>query len=363
MPVTELRAGVIIGSGSASFEMLRYLVEVLPVMVTPKWVSTRCQPIGVADVIDLLVRATGQVDGPSACYEVGGPDVVTYAQMMATFAEVAGLRRRWLLPVPLLTPRLSSLWVGLVTPVPVPLARELVESLVNEVVVEEGRSGCDAFSVSPTGLRQAIVEALAAGDGSSPPAPTTTERSAFHPIATDPAWSGGTVLRDVRWRRVAATPTTLFDTLTEIGGAKGWYAGQWLWWVRGRLDQLVGGPGLRRGRGPTLAVGDPLDFWRVEDLVPGRRLRLRAEMRLPGDAWLTWDIAPDGPGRGSPRRQCSARGGCWDGSTGPRWPRSTGSSSPACSTDWRPTPNGGAGSRRPAPNGWGPPYARASSGR
>ena len=294
--VVELRAGVIIGSGSASFEMLRYLVEVLPVMVTPRWVETRCQPIAISDVVDLLVAAVTREDDVGGVYEVGGPDVVSYAQMMGLYAETAGLGRRRLIRVPLLTPGLSSHWVGLVTPVPVPLARELVESLVNEVVVT-GRSAAEAFGTAPMGLRESIGRALAATqEGNVPTSFTNADLVVFRPTPTDPPWSGGTVLRDVRSATTTAAPELIFSVLTGIGGARGWYSGRWLWRLRGLVDQLLGGPGLRRGRRATVHVGDALDFWRVEDLVPGRCLRLHAEMRLPGEAWLSWDLEPCGPG-------------------------------------------------------------------
>jgi uncharacterized protein YbjT (DUF2867 family) len=294
--VVELRAGVIIGSGSASFEMLRYLVEVLPIMVTPRWVETKCQPIAIADVIDLVVAAVTREGTPGGIYEVGGPDVVTYAEMMAMYAETAGLARRRLIRVPLLTPGLSSHWVGLVTPVPVPLARELVESLVNEVTVQE-RAASVAFAMEPMTLRDAIGRALAATqEDNIPTSFVDADLVVFRPVATDPEWSGGTVLKDVRQVEAAVGPEEMFRCLEQIGGKKGWYAGEWLWRLRGILDQLCGGPGLRRGRRATLAVGDALDFWRVEDLVPGRRLRLHAEMRLPGEAWLTWDLEAAGSG-------------------------------------------------------------------
>ncbi len=290
--VVELRAGVIIGSGSASFEMLRYLVEVLPVMVTPRWVETRCQPIAIADIVNLLVDAVGRAGDPGGVYEVGGPDVVTYAEMMATYADIAGLARRRLIRVPLLTPGLSSHWVGLVTPVPVPLARELVESLVNEVTVQ-GRPASEAFSISPMGLREAIRRALAATrDDNVPTSFVDADLVHFRPATTDPDWSGGTVLKDVRSAVATADPDQVFACLEQIGGEKGWYSGEWLWRVRGVTDQLLGGPGLRRGRRATLRVGEALDFWRVEDLAQGRRLSLHAEMRLPGEAWLSWDLEP-----------------------------------------------------------------------
>lgn len=294
--VVELRAGVIIGSGSASFEMLRYLVEVLPVMVTPRWVETRCQPIAIADIVDLLVDAVSRPGTIGGIYEAGGPDVVTYAEMMSLYAEIAGLARRRLVRVPLLTPGLSSLWVGLVTPVPGPLARELVESLVNEVTVEE-RSATEAFSVTPMGLREAIGRALAATqEGNVPTSFTDADLVAFRAAPTDQEWSGGTVFKDVRCGTASAGPEAVFSVLEQIGGQKGWYSGEWLWRLRGILDQLIGGPGLRRGRRSKLAVGDALDFWRVEDFVPPKRLRLHAEMRLPGEAWLTWDLEPVGSG-------------------------------------------------------------------
>jgi uncharacterized protein YbjT (DUF2867 family)/uncharacterized protein YndB with AHSA1/START domain len=290
LELVELRAGVIIGSGSASFEMLRYLVEVLPVMVTPRWVDTKCQPIAIADIVRLLFAAvTGEGD-LGGVYEVGGPDVVSYSEMMSLYAELAGLARRRLIRVPLLTPGLSSHWVGLVTPVPVPLARELVESLVNEVTVRE-RSAATAFSIEPMSLKEAISRALAATqEGNVPTSFVDADLVTFKPAPTDPDWSGGTVLRDVRTRTTPAPPEVVFDVLVHIGGSKGWYSSDFLWRVRGVIDQLVGGPGLRRGRPANLGVGSALDFWRVEELEAGQRLSLHAEMRLPGEAWLTWEL-------------------------------------------------------------------------
>lgn len=294
--VVELRAGVIIGSGSASFEMLRYLVEVLPIMVTPRWVTTRCQPIAIADVIDILVRTVTTTEALPSIAEIGGPDVVSYAEMMATYAEVAGLARRRLIKVPLLTPGLSSRWVGLVTPVPVPLARELVESLVNEVTLGEGAAPPWLLG-QPMGLREAIRRALAATEiGDVPTRFVDADLVHFSTTPTDPEWSGGTVLRDVRTVTTPASPGAVFAAVSSIGGERGWFAGEWLWRIRGVMDQLLGGPGLRRGRKEHLGVGDALDFWRVEELVPERRLRLHAEMRLPGEARLTWDLDGDSLG-------------------------------------------------------------------
>lgn len=296
--VVELRAGVIVGGGSASFEMLRKLVEALPCMVTPKWVETRCQPIAITDMIELLVRAATTKDLAPGIYDAGGPDVITYSQMITMFADVAGLPRRWLLKVPLLTPRLSSLWVGLVTPLPVPLARELVESLVNEVVVD-ANSACALLGVTPLGIRDAMERALSSTRESD----DTNGRDAFAPLDTDPEWSGTTVLRDTRSATSTAAPAVVFTALERLGGAHGWYGSSWLWSIRGLLDQLFGGPGLRRGRAASLVEGEPLDFWRVEELDGPRRLRLRAEMRMPGDAWLTWDLVELG-GRTN-IRQCA----------------------------------------------------------
>jgi uncharacterized protein YbjT (DUF2867 family) len=292
----ELRAGVIIGSGSASFEMLRYLVEVLPVMVTPRWVSTRCQPIAIADVISYLHRAVVDTALSPGIYEVGGPDVVSYAEMMQAYAEAVGLPPRRLISVPFLSPSLSSHWVGLVTPVPVPLAKELVESLVNEVTIQDDRAAT-TFDVRPMSLRAAIDRATAAvRDGNVPTTFLGADLIHFAPTATDPDWAGGTSLTDVRRRTTTADAKTLFATISAIGGDKGWYSGAILWRTRGLLDKLVGGPGLRKGRKSAIAVGDSIDFWRVEALLPDRQLVLRAEMVLPGRAWLRWDIETVGTG-------------------------------------------------------------------
>ncbi len=300
VPTVELRAGVVIGSGSASFEMLRYLVDVLPVMVTPRWVETRCQPIAVADVRDLLVRAVLDPSVGPGVYEVGGPDVLTYAEMMRHYARVAGLPERRLIRVPLLSPRLSSHWVGLVTPVPVPLAAELVESLINEVVVSPGAVATeDLLGREPLGFDESVARALAVTrEGAAPTTFTGADYEVFSAQSTDPDWAGGTVLSDVRSTTVRASPERVFAAVSALGGATGWHAGDALWRLRGLLDALVGGPGMRRGRPARLEVGAPLDFWRVEALEAPRRLALRAEMRLPGTARLTFEVAP-GPSGGS----------------------------------------------------------------
>jgi hypothetical protein len=293
VPVTELRAAVIIGSGSASFEMLRYLVEVLPVMVTPKWVDTRCQPIAVRDVLRYLVEVLSVEESADRVLEIGGPDVLTYREMMAVYAEAAGLRPRVVIPVPVLTPRLSSLWVGLVTPLPRSLARPLVDSLVNEVVVRDDTilSLCPGARV---GYRESVQLALRRVEAHEV---TTSWSGAGHatvagPLPTDPEWAGGAVLRDVRERVVDASAEVVHATVCGVGGTRGWYSGEWLWEIRGLLDKIVGGPGMRRGRRDPdrLGVGDAVDFWRVQTIEPNALLRLRAEMRLPGVASLEWQI-------------------------------------------------------------------------
>lgn len=299
VPVTELRAALIIGSGSASFEMLRYLVEVLPVMVTPRWVENRCQPIAIGDVLAWLVAAAERAGG-SEVVEIGGPDVLTYRQMMRIYAEVAGLPRRLVLGVPLLTPRLSSLWVGLVTPLPAGLATPLVESLINEVVVTEPPA--DSPVAEPEPFRTAVEQALqrtadlrvvtrwsdAALPGHSP----------ADPLPSDPDWAGGSLLVDESAATTDASASELFATVSGIGGARGYYVTPVLWGVRGWIDKLVGGVGLRRGRRDPdrLRVGDAVDFWRVEAVEPDRLVRLRAEMKLPGEAWIEWRISGDGQG-------------------------------------------------------------------
>lgn len=294
IPVIELRAAVIIGSGSASFEMLRYLVEVLPVMVTPKWVRTLSQPIAISDVLTYLVAAIERDDVPAGIYEIGGPDVVSYAEMMDLYAEEAGLRKRRLIPVPFLTPRLSSHWVGLVTPVPADLARPLVDSLVNEVVVASDRTTA-TFGPPTRTLREAIH--LALGRIATNSVPTTFSDANIRPFGvapTDPRWAGGTVLRDERTRVSSASAERVFRAVSRIGGDRGWYSGMWLWRLRGVLDQVWGGPGLRRGRRDpdVMHVGDYVDFWRVEEVREDSFIRLHAEMRLPGEAWLEWRIEP-----------------------------------------------------------------------
>jgi len=294
IPVAELRAAVIIGSGSASFEMLRYLVEVLPVMVTPKWVTTKSQPIAISDVLDYLVTTIDSPTPLQGVFEIGGPDIVSYAEMMSIYADEAGLKRRRLIPVPFLTPRLSSHWVGLVTPVPASLARPLVDSLVNEVIVRDQRT-LETLGAPRRSLREAIRLALGVTERHEVPTSfTSADLQPFRTYATDPSWSGGTVLRDVRVEHATTSVGAAFAAVTSLGGEKGWHRSERLWRLRGFFDLLWGGPGLRRGRRhpSELHEGDYVDFWRVEELDPPRFVRLHAEMVLPGEAWLQWTIEP-----------------------------------------------------------------------
>ena len=300
VPTAALQAAVIIGSGSASFEMLRYLTERLPAMVTPKWVDTRIQPIAIRDVLYYLVGSATLPADVSRRFDIGGSDVLTYAEMMRRYAEVAGLTPRVIVQVPLLTPRLSSLWVGLVTPVPAGLAMPLVESLRNEVVCSE-HDIAEYIPDPPDGLlhlEQAITLALRhTGEGavSTRGSSAATPGAPSDPLPTDPSWAGGSLYVDARNSVVRASPAALWRVIEGIGGETGWYSFPAAWAVRGLLDRVAGGVGLRRGRRDPghLLVGDILDFWRVEAIEPGKLLRLRAEMKLPGLAWLELSVGQD----------------------------------------------------------------------
>ncbi|MFC0080868.1 SDR family oxidoreductase [Aciditerrimonas ferrireducens] len=304
VPTAVLRAAVVIGSGSASFEMLRYLTERLPVMVTPRWVRNRVQPIAVRDVLHFLLAAADLPASVSRAFDVGGPEVLTYLAMMQRYAAVAGLRRRVVVPVPVLTPRLSSHWMGVVTPVPAELARPLVESLRHEVVCAE--DDLVRLVGEPEGGLLPFEEAVALALARVRDHQVTTRWSSAtlpgtlaEPLPSDPAWTGGTLLRDEREVTVGAPAEALWPHIEGIGGEHGWYSWPLAWAARGWLDRLFGGVGLARGRRDPdrLVTGDSVDFWRVEELVPGRRLRLRAEMRLPGSAWLELEVEPLGPTR------------------------------------------------------------------
>ena len=297
-PVTELRAAVVIGSGSVSFEMLRYLTEVLPAMVTPRWVNTMCQPVAIRDVIAALVAAGGE-QGESVVYEIGGPEQVSYLDMMRAYARVAGLPRRLILPVPVLTPRLSSLWIGLVTPLPVGVARPLVDSLRNEVTVA-GPPMPEHFGIEPIPLDEAIRKALTSSGDLDVPSrwsdASTTPASAF---AWDPDWAGGTLLIDEQEVATDVSAPALFWAFSRIGGDVGYYVHNWAWRIRGVIDTVVGGVGLRRGRRhpEEVRLHDSIDFWRVSSVAKDDHLQLSAEMKLPGDAWLEWRIAETSAGR------------------------------------------------------------------
>lgn len=309
-PTIVLRAAVILGSGSASFEMMRYLTERLPAMVAPRWIDNRIQPIAVRDVLRYLVGAASVPAAVSRGFDIGGPEVLTYREMMQRYARAAGLHRRLIRSVPVLTPRLASLWVGLVTPVPPAIARPLVGSLVHEVVAQEnditqyvpdppdGLLGFDtAVSLALTRVHELDVRTSWVS-ASTPGAPSD-------PMPDDPDWAGGSLLVDDRSRTVDATGEALWTVIEGIGGAHGWYSWRLGWVARGIMDRLFGGPGLRRGRRHPhlLSPGDALDWWRVETIEPGRLLRLRAEMRLPGRAWLELSVEDDGAGEGPTFRQ------------------------------------------------------------
>jgi uncharacterized protein YbjT (DUF2867 family) len=310
VPTAALQAAVIIGSGSASFEMLRYLTERLPAMITPKWVTTRIQPIAVRDVLRYLVGAATLPADVNRRFDIGGPDVLTYADMMRRYAAVAKLPPRLLVSVPVLTPSLSSHWVGLVTPVPSGLARPLVESLRVEVVAAE-HDIAQYIPDPPEGLLpldRAIELALThtqEGDVSTSWTSAGTQGAPSDPLPSDPEWAGGSLYVDERTSVVDAPPEALWRVIEGIGGTSGWYSFDAAWAVRGVMDRLVGGVGLRRGRRDPvhLRPGDALDFWRVEAIVPGELLRLRAEMKLPGLAWLELHVGRDEDGRTSYRQR------------------------------------------------------------
>jgi uncharacterized protein YbjT (DUF2867 family) len=297
VPTAVLQAGIVIGSGSASFEMLRYLTERLPVMVTPKWVHTRIQPIAIRDVLRYLVGCADLPPEVNRRFDIGGPDVLTYFEMMQRYATVAGLPKRRVLPVPVLSPGLSSHWVGLVTPVPANLARPLVESLRNTVVAAE--RDITAYVPDPPGglidFDRSVELALTKIQNLDVPTRWSSAATAGAPaegLPTDPDWAGGSLYKDERTREVDASPEHLWSVIEGIGGRNGWYSWTLAWWIRGFLDRIVGGPGLRRGRRDAgqLAVGDALDFWRVEETDDRTFLRLRAEMKLPGLAWLELEV-------------------------------------------------------------------------
>ena len=296
IPVTEFRAAQIVGSGSLSFELVRYLTERVPLMICPKWVHTPTQPIAIRNVLQYLIAALDQPESVGEIVEIGGRDVLTYREMFQIYAAVRGLRR-WIVNVPFLTPRLSSHWVGLVTPVPNSIARPLIEGLDNEVVVDDPEEARRLFpSVEPMAFEAAVRLALRRVESDELPtvwnsAVSSTPHSPNHTTTLDTTEG---LYREVRTTTVAVPPETAFDTIRRLGGETGWLYGDALWHLRGWIDQLMGGVGFRKGRRheTRLRVGDAVDFWRVEALEPGRLLRLRAEMQMPGRAWLQFDVTP-----------------------------------------------------------------------
>ncbi|HEX6316194.1 MAG TPA: SDR family oxidoreductase [Gemmatimonadaceae bacterium] len=286
VPVTELRAAIIVGAGSASFEIIRDLVRRLRVMVCPRWVRSRCEPIAVHHVIAYLVSVLRTPQSIGQVLEIGGGECLTYEEMMRQCAEVMG-RKILILRVPVLTPRLSSYWLNLITSVPMSVARPLVEGLRNDVVTSDHRIH-EWIPLDHVSFRESV--ALALTEEGAGPLPTRWTNAAIR--AEDPYAIGTAVLRDERVRDSSATPAALFSAVERIGGSTGWYYGNGLWRLRGMLDRMFGGVGLRRGRRDQehVVVGDALDFWRVEDYVPGRLLRLRAEMKVPGGAVLEFEV-------------------------------------------------------------------------
>lgn len=296
VPVLEFRASIVIGSGSLSYEMIRSLVERLPVMVTPKWVNVPAQPIAIDDLLAYLVEALELPVSACRIYEIGGADRMSYADIMRVYGKLRGRRVR-MIPVPVLTPYLSSLWLGLITPLYARIGRKLLDSIVHSTVVRD-ETAQGVFTVRPMGVEDAVRRALVREDREIA---ATRWSDALSAGGEQPSWGGvqfGPRLVDSRTIRAAVPPEAAFRPIQRIGGKTGWYAWDRLWHVRGFLDLLVGGVGMRRGRpSPTaLHVGDAVDFWRVEAVEPDRLLRLAAEMKLPGRAWLEFEVTRDDGG-------------------------------------------------------------------
>ncbi len=289
VPVTVFRAAMIIGSGSASFEILRYLVERLPIMVTPRWVSTESQPIAVRNVLHYLVACLDEPATVGRTLDIGGLEIMTYREIMQIMAQALGLRKRLVIPVPVLTPRLSSLWIHLVTPLSHRIARPLAEGLRNRVVCRDH----EAHRLMPQRLLT-VRESIDAALGKQEAHEVETTWADAGPIPGDPDWSGGKVFVDRRTIEVDAGADAAYRAICRIGGGQGYYAADGLWRLRGWMDRLVGGPGLRRGRHDPerVSYGEALDFWRVTGIEFNQRLELRAEMKLPGEAALEFEIRP-----------------------------------------------------------------------
>jgi len=296
VPTIEFRASIVIGSGSLSFEMIRALVQRLPVMIFPRWVAVKAQPIAIEDVVAYLMGALDLPLEQSAVFEIGGPDQVSYGEIMQEYARQCGLRR-WMIPVPVLTPHLSSLWLGLVTPIYARVGRKLIESMRNPTLVHD-KSALTAFNIRPMGLTKAVERAL---HHENLEYAATFWSDALSSSGKLASWGGvrfGTRLVDSRTIQVSVPPALAFAPILRIGGENGWYFANFLWQIRGFFDLLVGGVGLRRGRRDphALVAGDALDFWRVESVEPDRRLNLVAEMKVPGRAWLQFEVEPTNHG-------------------------------------------------------------------
>jgi uncharacterized protein YbjT (DUF2867 family) len=301
VPVTSLHAAMIIGSGSASFEILRYLVERLPIMITPKWVSIPTQPIGIANVLTYLEGCLGREETFNRSFDVGGPDVLTYRELMEIYADEAGLEKRIIIPIPLFTPRLSSYWIHLVTPVPAYLGRPLAEGLKN-ITVCRNNDIQDIVKQDLLPCRAAVRKALDKMQYHKVES-HWTDAGKIWPVAwssqTDEKWAGGSTFEDKRSIVLNNTPEEIWQPLVRIGGDTGYYYGDWLWRLRGVMDKMIGGVGLRRGRRSPdeLSLGDALDFWRVKDIVKNEALLLVAEMILPGEAVLEFRVKELEPGK------------------------------------------------------------------
>jgi len=287
---------MIIGSGSASFDMMHALVNRLPVMITPRWVQTRSQPISIHDVLRYLVDALHVPPSTGAVIEIGGTDILSYREMMERLAALLGLRRR-IVVVPVLSPRLSSLWINLVTPISASLARSLIEGIRAEMVCRSDLART-IFAFEPRGFDESVLRTL---DRIRTSAVETTWSSASLTFEPEAALSldDAQLLSDVQVREVRASSEAVYRVFASIGGANGWYFADILWRLRGFMDKVIGGVGLRRGRRDPVEIlpGDALDFWRVESVEPGRSLVLRAEMKVPGHAWLEFSVEPLGPDR------------------------------------------------------------------
>ncbi len=298
VPVTEFRAAMIVGAGSASFEMLRHLTEKLPIMVCPRWIKTRTQPIFIEDVLSYLIAAIASQKSEGHVLDIGGPDILMYRDMMQVYADIRGLKR-FIFTVPVLTPRLSSYWINMVTPIPSSIASPLVEGLRSETICEND----DAQRLLPvplTSFRASVEQALRETDDLQIPTHWTGAVRGEIPRLLDtshlPAGGHG-LIRDVQEVKTRASVGRLQRAISRVGGRVGWYYGNWLWEIRGALDKLIGGVGVRRGRRhpEEIVIGDAIDFWRVEDCRPNRLL-LRAEMKVPGRAWLEFCVREESEG-------------------------------------------------------------------